>query len=295
MPPPSGTQSRSSSPYPALPFHPERMGIGDYATHHCGPVTALAIYDKYGTPTHRRTYPPPRQRPTLHMMIAWCRRTVTTAAMHHNHDPPPHGHRGVPACLPVGCRYLVSGAGDGFVKVWSLQTRTCVRTMHGHHGSVLSLIAGTTTSMQVVDQGMRRGLTMAACLYLCVGVVVVSGRHDHHGLQGRHRQGQQAPRQHHSTPTHPPTAEDHTVSASLITESRALWWCVCCGGCRCGTWTASRASAPSAPTTTTCSRSPWAAPSSSGSTTDHPPRPRRRRGEGRTGRRGRHAQLPFYP
>lgn len=33
------------------PLHPERMGIGDYAMHHCGPVTALAIYDKYDMPT----------------------------------------------------------------------------------------------------------------------------------------------------------------------------------------------------------------------------------------------------
>ncbi len=26
--------------------HPERLGLGDYEAHHCGPVTALAIYDE---------------------------------------------------------------------------------------------------------------------------------------------------------------------------------------------------------------------------------------------------------
>ena len=88
VPPPA-----SSSP----PSLPERLGLGDFESQHCGPVTALTLY------------------------------------------PP----------------YIVSGAGDGFVKVWSPATKTCVRTLQGHHGSVLTLLAGREEG--VVISGSRDG------------------------------------------------------------------------------------------------------------------------------------------
>ncbi|EWM27879.1 zn-dependent exopeptidase [Nannochloropsis gaditana] len=64
-------------------------------------------------------------------------------------------HCGPVTALTVYPPYVVSGAGDGFVKVWSPASRSCVRTLQGHHGSVLTLLAGREEG--VVISGSRDG------------------------------------------------------------------------------------------------------------------------------------------
>lgn len=62
---------------------------------------------------------------------------------------------------------MVSGAGDGFVKVWSPVAKTCLRTLQGHHGSVLTLIAGAG----VVISGSRDSTVKVRRVCVFVGGV----------------------------------------------------------------------------------------------------------------------------
>lgn len=88
----------------------------------------------------------------------------TVMHVHHPHTPHPPPH--------ITHSYVVSGAGDGFVKVWSPQAKACLRTLQGHHGSVLTLIAGDG----VVISGSRDStVKVGACVCACVLCMWVGG------------------------------------------------------------------------------------------------------------------------
>ena len=153
-------------------FHPERLGLGDFEAHHCGPVTALTIYKSYivsgklAFPTRRlffTTHPPPPTHPPTYLppgagdglVKVWnpiTKSCIRTLQGHHGSvllpSLPTH-----PPSLLFSTKH--TGAGDGFVKVWNPSTKSCIRTLQGHHGSVLTLVAGVEAG--VVISGSRDG------------------------------------------------------------------------------------------------------------------------------------------
>jgi WD40 repeat protein len=50
------------------------------------------------------------------------------------------GHTGCVECMAVHGDKLISGGGDGLIKIWNTNTWTCERTLEGHDGDVYSLV-----------------------------------------------------------------------------------------------------------------------------------------------------------